>query len=178
VQPDRLAVEGGHQVVGQRDSAAVVHVPVGGDAETGREQPGEQEHEGGTVVGQRHRVGDLDLVASERCRQQRGHGQGQHEHDPHHGLDEREGPAAQLVGHLEPQQRVAGHPGHAGERPDHERDEDGDDQVRDQPEQREGQPRTEDGQAEQPHAALKPAPAAAERCAAYQPHEDRANTRP
>jgi hypothetical protein len=88
-----------------------------------------------------------------RGREQRRHREDQHQHDPHHRLDEREGPPAQLVGHLEPQQRVAGHPGHAGERPDHEGDEDGDDEVRDQPEQREGQPRTEDGQAEQPAAA-------------------------
>ena len=98
-------------------------MPVGGDAEAGREQPGEQEHEGRAVVGQRHRVGDVDLVPPERGREQRRHREDQHQDDPHHGLDERERPAAQLVGDLEAEQGVAGDPGDAGERADHERDE-------------------------------------------------------
>ena len=119
--PDRLAVEGRRDVGRDRHPAAVVEVAERHDAERGREQPGQQEGDRGAVVGEHHRVGDPDLVLAERGGEQRGDRQHQDQHDPDRGLHEGEGAAAQLVGDLETEQRVAGHPGDAREGAEHQR---------------------------------------------------------
>ena len=140
--------------VGQHgDPSAVVHLPVGGHPEDRGQQAEQQHGDRRAVVGQGHRVGDLDLVLTERGRQQRGDRQDEHQGGPHQRLDEGEGAAAQLVGHLEAEQGVAGHPRDAGPDPDEQRGEGRGHHVRDQGEQRQGQPGRDDGQAEQPPPA-------------------------
>ncbi len=157
---------------------AVVHVPVRRQADDYGEHAAEQHGDGRTAVGDAHLVTDLQRVAPDRPGDEWRRREDTDQRELDGVLDEREGAPPHLVGNLEAQQGVSGHPGDARERADDEREQRDEHDVLENGDEYEGAADADDRQREPAAAAQPDEQAWRDEHAERQPGEHRADQQP